>query len=92
MAQLPAGTVVITGGSRGVERTAEEAANARGLAVERVRPAANMSGPERYAIRNALILAAAERVIAFWDGVSAGTADAIARAEAAGQAVDVRRG
>ena len=92
VAELPPGTIVVSGGSRGVERVAEEAAAARGLAVERVRPQANMSGPERYAIRNALIVAAAERMIAFWDGVSTGTADAIARAQAAGKAVDVRRG
>jgi hypothetical protein len=92
VAQLPPGTVVVSGGSRGVERAAEEAATTRGLLVERVRPEANMSGPERYAIRNELLVAAAERMIAFWDGVSAGTADAIARARAAGKAVDVRRG
>jgi hypothetical protein len=80
---------VISGGSRGVERTAEETARECGLTVRRIRPQANMSGPERYAIRNQMIVEQADRVVAFWDGASEGTRDLITRAAHAGKPLEI---
>lgn len=45
------------------------------------------AGPER----NGRVVADCDRLVAFWDGLSRGTDNAIKQAEAAGKPVDVRR-
>jgi hypothetical protein len=90
LAQLAAGSVVISGGAPGADRLAERAARSLGLQLV-VMPAdwrrhGRAAGP----IRNAAMLAAGpELVLAFWDGVSRGTADMVQRSRAAGVSVEV---
>lgn len=90
VAGLPDGTVVISGGAKGVDAAAEAAARARGLYVESIRPKWAEFGRAAGAIRNWQIVQKADRVVAFWDGVSRGTAITIAPAKAKGIDVQVR--
>src|SRR5438876_1013034 len=88
VAELPAGTVVVTGGARGVDRAAEEAAKARGLEVVVLRPNWKL-GKGAGLAGNQKIVAEADEVVAFWDGKSRGTSHAIAAAAKAGRRVRV---
>lgn len=86
---LPNGSVVVSGGAKGVDAYAESGARAAGLLVV-VHPAdwdryGKSAGPRR----NALIVADCDVLLAFWDGKSRGTADSILKAHAAGKAVVV---
>ena len=85
---LPPDTVVVSGGARGVDRTAEETARARGLEVIVLEPDWE-EGRHAGLARNEDIVEAAEEVIAFWDGESRGTAHAVRRALEAGKTVRV---
>lgn len=86
---LPAGTIIVSGGARGVDQAAEHAARLSGFPTM-IFPA-DWSGHGRRAgfLRNAEIVAAADKVVAFWDGRSPGTRDTIDRARAAGKAVEI---
>ncbi|MCC6649047.1 MAG: hypothetical protein IT374_26200 [Polyangiaceae bacterium] len=97
---LPDGTVVVTGTRpppsdvrppRGVDETACAAASERGLAV--VIYAADWLRHGRAAgpIRNRSIAEHCDRMVAFWDGASRGTGDAIRCAESLGKPVEIRR-
>lgn len=80
VAALPDGTVLVTGGARGVDAIAEEAARARGLAVEVIRPdyAAFPGNPRAAPIaRNQEIVRQSDAVVVFWDGTSRGSASVI---------------
>jgi hypothetical protein len=80
---LASGTVVITGGARGVDKTAEKSALAKGLEV-RVFPADwDKYGKGAGFIRNQQIVDACDAVVAFWDGESNGTKDTLKKASAA---------
>lgn len=86
---LPSNSIIISGGARGVNRTAELAAKARGLET-RILPADwAYIGKAARVIRNTLIVAAADAIVAFWDGRSRGTADTIGKARAAGKPVTI---
>jgi predicted Rossmann fold nucleotide-binding protein DprA/Smf involved in DNA uptake len=87
---LPNGTTVVSGGALGVDSIAEHAADKRGLAVVDVPDYARYGGKAPL-VRNEQIVAAADRVVAFWDGKSTGTAHTIGLARKAGKPVDVRR-
>jgi predicted Rossmann fold nucleotide-binding protein DprA/Smf involved in DNA uptake len=87
---LPAGTVVVSGGARGVDREAEEAARARGLAVLVFHADWRRYGPAAGPIRNAKIAGAVDRLVAFWDGESSGTMNTIQHARLQGKAVEIR--
>jgi hypothetical protein len=88
---LPAGTLVVTGGARGVDVTAERAAKARkDLPPPKVlhagwqRPDGTLDRAAGHK-RNRRVVAACDRLVAFWDGQSPGTRDAFQLAEAAGK-------
>ena len=85
---LPADTIVISGGAPGVDYAAETTARQRGLKIQ-VFPAHwwNQGHFNRAAgfQRNGLIVAACDRLVAFWDGASGGTKDTIRRAREAGK-------
>lgn len=83
VAALPAGVVVVSGGAGGVDRVAASAAAARGLEVS-VFPAAWALGRGAGVVRNTPLVRSCSLVVAFWDGVSAGTASALALAGSAG--------
>jgi len=111
---LPAGTVVVSGGARGVDQTAEKAARARGLTVVSYRPVKHdkvwrvvretfVGGAwERIPreatfptfrqvafFRNALIAEDCTRMVAFWDGRSRGTHNALGHARRFGRPFEV---
>jgi predicted Rossmann-fold nucleotide-binding protein len=88
---LPEGSVVVSGGARGVDRTAEEAARERGLEVVVIRANWKKFGRSAGMRRNPQIVAGADEVHAFWDGFSNGTANTIAVARRNGQTVVVHR-
>lgn len=87
--QLPRDSVVISGGATGVDSWAVEVAQTCGLPVE-VFPAdwarlGRKAGP----LRNGQIVAAADRVVAFWNGRSRGTLNTIVQGVRAGRHVIV---
>ena len=89
VAALPLGTVVVTGGARGVDRAAEAAARRAGLEVELWLPDYRRSGRAAPLKRNETIAERCTRMIAFHDGTSRGTAHAIACARRCGRRVQV---
>jgi hypothetical protein len=86
---LPAGSIVVSGGARGVDSFAEEAARRRGLEVRVLRADWDRLGAKAGPIRNSELVANADRVVAFWDGKSRGTLDTVGKALAAGLPVEV---
>lgn len=86
---LPPDTVIISGGARGVDRTAEAAARKRGLPVMIFAAEWGKYGKAAGMIRNEYIVAVADQIIAFYDGTSRGTANTIDRARKAGKPVEV---
>lgn len=88
---LPLDSVVVTGGARGVDSVAEYAAKQRGIKTEVYVPAWNVYGKSAGFRRNAEIVAACDRVVAFWDGVSRGTQHTIHLARTAGKPVKIIR-
>jgi hypothetical protein len=79
------------GGARGVDSVAETAAKACGLVVKVY--LAQWARHKKLAgfIRNSKIVDASDRVVAFWDGSSHGTADTVEKARIAGKPVEVIR-
>jgi len=82
---LPAGTVVISGGARGVDLTAENAARSRGLEVVVHYADWDTLGRSAGHIRNQKIVDDCDKLVAFWDGVSPGTKGTISLASKAGK-------
>jgi len=78
---LPEDTVIVSGGAPGVDRTAAEAAEARGLKTLIFKPEWEKHGKVAGFIRNADIIANADEVVAFWDGKSHGTAHSMSLAK-----------
>ncbi len=87
VSELPADTVVITGGARGVDAWAHRAAMSAGLDTE-VYPA-NWVGHGRSAgpRRNERMAAVCDAVTLFWDGRSTGTKDMLQRAKRHGRLI-----
>ena len=81
---LPPGTVVVSGGARGVDQWAEYVAKERGLETNIFRADWENLGRQAGPIRNAEIIASADRLIAFWNGHSRGTLNTVLSARAAG--------
>lgn len=86
---LPAGTIIISGGARGVDQTAEEAARKAGLEVISLPALWRVYGKRAGFIRNEIIVEQAEEVVAFWDKKSRGTAHTIHLAKKLGKPVTV---
>jgi len=91
VAALPADTVVITGGAKGVDTVAEEAAKALGLKVVVHLADWNLYGKAAGQIRNQVVVDDCDRLVAFWDGTSPGTRGAISLASKAGKLDKVYR-
>jgi len=86
---LPKDTVVVSGGAAGVDITAEITAKDCGLAVV-VWPADwARYGRRAGLLRNIQVVENCDRVVAFWDGKSRGTAHSIDLARKAGKPVEV---
>lgn len=70
---LPPNTTVVSGGARGVDFIAENAAFARGLLVDIYPADWQTHGKKAGYLRNADIVRNCDEVVAFWDGKSKGT-------------------
>lgn len=81
---------IISGAARGVDKAGERWAELRGIPVERY-PADWSKGKVAGKLRNIEMAKVATGLIAFWDGMSPGTAHMIAIAVARGLHVVVRR-
>jgi hypothetical protein len=86
---LPSDTIIISGGARGVDFAAEQAARERGMRVRIFRADWNKHGKSAGMIRNHDIVNAADKVVAFWDKVSPGTKRTIELAQKAGKGLEV---
>lgn len=87
--RLDEGDVVISGGARGVDQSAANAAQARGLEVK-VYPARwSEFGKSAGYKRNITIVEDCDRLVAFWDGTSKGTKHSIDLATKAGKPVEI---
>lgn len=80
---------VISGGARGVDSYAAAYARRAGVELVEFKPDYKRYGRVAPLKRNEQIIAACDCVLAFWDGVSRGTAYTIREAERAGKAVTV---
>lgn len=91
VAGLPRDTVIVSGGARGVDTAAVDEARVRGMRYIVLPADWKTWGKRAGFMRNADIVEAADRIVAFWDGVSRGTPHTVRLAEAAGKPVEVRR-
>jgi len=82
---LVPGTVIVSGGARGVDRIAAESARTRGLEVVEHFADWDTHGRSAGFIRNGDIVKDSDQVVAFWDGESRGTRDTITKARKAGK-------
>lgn len=82
-------TEIITGGARGIDELAAQAARLRGIPLVRILPEYRKYGKRAALIRNARIVELADKVLAFWDFSSAGTANAIAACIEQGVPVEI---
>ena len=89
--ELPKDTVIISGGAYGVDQAAEKAARSAGLTSHVITPDYPTFGRVAPLHRNRKIVEMADHVVAFWDGLSGGTANAIAWAATLGKPVTVHR-
>lgn len=80
IAKLPAGTIIISGGARGVDQAAEAAAKALGFDSEVFPAHWDTEGKAAGFRRNTRMVIACDRVVAFWDGTSRGTKHTIEQA------------
>jgi predicted Rossmann fold nucleotide-binding protein DprA/Smf involved in DNA uptake len=86
---LPQDTTIISGGAVGVDTWAVNEAELLGLDTFVIRPDYEAYGRGAPIVRNRQIIRAADRVVAFWDGQSNGTAYTINAARRLGRPVDV---
>lgn len=82
---LPAGTTIVSGGASGPDSIAVEYAQKIGLPTKVFPAEWEKHGRAAGMIRNGLIVAEADEILAFHDGVSRGTANTIERAKKAGK-------
>jgi hypothetical protein len=90
VATLPPGTVVVSGGARGVDRASIAAAKALGFAWQEFNADWKTLGRRAGYVRNREMIPTVGRVVCFWDGVSRGSADAVDVARKHGIEVEVR--
>jgi len=75
---LPTGiTELISGGAKGVDTCVKQYADEHGIPLKEFLPDYRRYGKGAPLKRNELIVAAADMVLAFWDGTSKGTAHVI---------------
>lgn len=89
LAEKDPGTVIVSGGARGVDLVAESAARAAGLHLVVHEADWKTYGRSAGPIRNGEIVRDADKVLAFWDGSSRGTVSTIRMAQDAGKPVIV---
>lgn len=70
-------TQIISGGAAGVDTLAEQAAALRGISFYKILPDYGKYGKKAPLLRNTQMAESADRVVAFWDFESRGTAHMI---------------
>lgn len=80
----PETTMILSGGARGVDTCAREYALAHRLPLREFRPDYRRFGRGAPLRRNDELIAAADRMLVFWDGTSHGTRYVIDRCRALG--------
>ena len=81
------GTILVSGGARGVDSVAERTQHAKSREYHIYEPDWKKHGKAAGPIRNAKIVKACDEMHAFWDGKSRGTKNVIALAERAGKLI-----
>lgn len=89
LAQRRPDVVIISGGARGVDTVAAAEARLLGLTVREYLPDYETYGKAAPFKRNTDIVNDADVLVAFWDGVSRGTADSVQKAKDRGIRVQV---
>ena len=89
VSELPKDTVIVSGGARGVDWEAENAAKVFGLQTIIHRADWDVNGKLAGFLRNSLIVNDSDCIVAFWDGQSRGTLDTIQKAVQAGKVVKI---
>lgn len=88
---LPVAHRLVSGGADGADSIAEAWAGERRWVIGAppliFRPDPELPSPQRYHVRNSSIVDAVDWLVAFWDGVSRGTASTMDKAERAGKRV-----
>jgi hypothetical protein len=84
---LPLDTIIVSGGARGVDTWAEQAARRRGMTVIVFKADWKTFGKVAGFMRNREIIDAADSVTAFWDLYSPGTKHSISTAREKGKPV-----
>jgi len=82
---LPADTIVVSGGARGVDRVAAVAARARDLRVIEYLADWDRLGRRAGFLRNLEVVRRCDRMAAFWDGASKDISEAIGLARRQGR-------
>ncbi len=77
---LPDNTIIVSGGARGVDRVAEEAAVKHGLKVRVFEANWDKHGKSAGMRRNETIVQNSDKLVAFWSNNSRGTANSVLRA------------
>lgn len=92
IASYPQNTVILTGATFGVDAAVRASALRHGLELRVYHPlfAAYATKTDAYFARNRAIIDDATRLVSFWDGLSSGTAQALAYARKKGLSVSVR--
>ena len=83
--------VIVSGGATGADRLAERYARERGLELVVHRAEWKVYGKAAGPIRNKVIVDDSDLVVAFWDGLSAGTRSTISMANARLKPLHVER-
>lgn len=89
---LPDGTIVVSGGARGIDGVAAKTAVVRGLPEPVIFPADwKTHGKAAGFMRNTRIAEECDELVAFWDGKSRGTMDTVRKASKLGKRTTVHR-
>jgi len=86
---LPEITQIVSGGAKGADSLAKTYAEQHQLPLVIFKPDWKQYGKGAGIVRNRQIIDAAQMVVAFWDGVSKGTASSLALAKAKGIPVHI---
>lgn len=82
-------TEIVSGGARGVDTSARNYSNANGIKLTEFLPDYNSYGHRAPLVRNIDIINYSDIVLAFWDGVSRGTAFVITNCKKSGTPVRI---
>jgi len=84
-------TELISGGAKGADALAEQYANKNGLLCTVFHANWKEYGRAAGPIRNSEIINAADKIVAFWDGQSKGTADSIKKVQRTNKEITIVR-